>query len=162
MAVIQGRLLFKGGFYSRAASIQGRVLFKGGFYSRAASIQGRLLFKGGFYSRAASIQGRLLFKGGFYSRAASIQGRLLFKGGFYSRAASIQGSLSFMLFVKKCGAYVTCRELGNMCVCGQGQCRAGGGGGVEWGKVSPDPFSSGARKTPSHALFSFAKYCFFL
>ena len=82
-ASIQGRLLFKGGFYSKAASIQGRLLFKGCFYSRAASIQGRLLFKGCFYSRPASIQGRLLFKGGFYSRPASIQGRLLFKGGFY-------------------------------------------------------------------------------
>ena len=50
------QLLFKGGFYSRAASIQGRLLFKGGFY---------LFFKENFcglYSRAASIQGRLLFK----------------------------------------------------------------------------------------------------
>ena len=56
-----------------AASIQGRVLFKGGFYSRAGSIQGRVLFKGGFYSRAGYIQGRVLFKGGFYSRAGSIQ-----------------------------------------------------------------------------------------
>ena len=44
------QLLFKGGFYSRAASIY--------FPTRifAASIRGRLLFEGGFYSRAASIQ----------------------------------------------------------------------------------------------------------
>ena len=76
------RLLFQGGFYSRAASIPGRLLSQGGFYPRAASIPGRLLFRGGFYSRAASIPGRLPFQGGFYSRAASIQGRLLFKGGF--------------------------------------------------------------------------------
>ena len=45
-----------------AASIQGRLLFKGGFYSRAASIFC-------FYEiHAASNQRRLLLKGGFYSR----------------------------------------------------------------------------------------------
>ena len=37
-----------------------RLLFEGGFYSRAAFIRGRLLFEGGFYSRAAFIRGRLL------------------------------------------------------------------------------------------------------
>ena len=32
-----------------------RLLFEGGFYSRAAFIRGRLLFEGGFYSRAAFV-----------------------------------------------------------------------------------------------------------
>ena len=61
------RLLFEGGFYSRADSIQGRILFKGGFYSRAASIQGRRLFKVGFYSRTASIYFLCRFDAGYIS-----------------------------------------------------------------------------------------------
>ena len=47
MATIRGRLLFEGGYYSRAATIRGRLLFEGGYYSRAATIRGRLLFEGG-------------------------------------------------------------------------------------------------------------------
>ena len=54
----QGRRLFEGGAYSRAALIRGGRLFEGGAYSRAALIRGRRLFEGGAYSRAALIRGR--------------------------------------------------------------------------------------------------------
>ena len=64
-----------------------RLLFEGGYYSRAATIWGWLLFKGGYYSRAATIWGQLLFEGGYYLRAATIQGRLLFEGGLFWWAA---------------------------------------------------------------------------
>ena len=45
-----------------------RLLFKGGFYSRAASIQGRLLFKGGLLFTYFADLMWLQFDGGFYSR----------------------------------------------------------------------------------------------
>ena len=68
------RLLFKGGYYSRAVTFQGgyysrAVTFQGGYYSRAVT------FQGGYYSTAVTIQRRLL------CRAVTIQRRLLFKRG---------------------------------------------------------------------------------
>ena len=81
--ILNIRILFKTGFYSKQDSIQNRILFKTGFYSKQDSIQNRLLFKTGLYSKQDSIQHRILFKTGFYSKQDSIQNRILFKTGFF-------------------------------------------------------------------------------
>ena len=63
-------VFFAARFY--VATIRGRLLFQGGYYSRAVTIPGQLLFQGGYYSRVATVQEQLLFESGYYSSAAFI------------------------------------------------------------------------------------------
>ena len=84
MAIIQGWLLFKGGYYSRVAAIQRWLFFKGGYYSTVAIIQGWLLYKDNdYYPRVANPM--------YYLRGVTTYiGVASYEDGYYRNTASIQ------------------------------------------------------------------------